>query len=517
MTNFDLSKTVIEFLKQAQVQKVVVCAGARNAPLVLGLSGANFEVFHYFEERASGYFALGLIKTFSRPVAIITTSGTAVAELLPAAIEATYQGLPLILISADRPKNYRKSGAPQAIEQVGIFSTYAERVYDLDLETKDFIFDWSFQKPIHLNVCFDDPLVDEASNSNSNEEKSVLIKTIPKPRQESQPIKVENPLIILSELSRKNVPEVKKFLLKSTALIYTESLSQLSNDIELQSRFINSSEFLIKKAFKEKTFDSVIRVGGIPTLRFWRDLEQEFKDVPVFNFSGLAFSGLSRTSKLYEISRLNDVFLKNENQNVVRLKAHNQMLNELKSTLIVKYPQSEPAFIFYLSQIVATEPIYIGNSLPIRHWDSFATKSSIEICASRGANGIDGQISTYLGWSEKFKSSYCLVGDLTALYDLASLGLSTQLLSKGRKIVILNNFGGQIFQRVFKSEIFTNPHKIQFEHWAKMWNWGYKLVKSQSDFFKNFQAEANSIIELQPDAEQTKQFFNDWDDLCQKI
>src|SRR3989344_693333 len=98
MTNFDLSLIVFSVLKQAGVQNVVVCAGARNAPLVLALQEQNFKIFNYFEERSAAFFALGLIKSTKRPAAVLTTSGTAAAELLPAAIEATYQGLPLILV-----------------------------------------------------------------------------------------------------------------------------------------------------------------------------------------------------------------------------------------------------------------------------------------------------------------------------------------------------------------------------------------------------------------------------------
>lgn len=110
MTNFNLCAHMFSFLKQCDVDTVIICAGARNAPFVFHLEAQNFKQIYFFEERSAAFFALGLMKQKNKPVAIITTSGTAAAELLPATIEAFYQGLPLVLITADRPKTYRHSG-----------------------------------------------------------------------------------------------------------------------------------------------------------------------------------------------------------------------------------------------------------------------------------------------------------------------------------------------------------------------------------------------------------------------
>ena len=109
------------------MRNVVLCAGARNAPFVSLLSGTHdFTVLAFFEERAAGFFALGKMQSEGLPVAVITTSGTAAAELLPAVIEADYQGLPLIVISADRPRHYRGSGAPQTINQISTERRYLD-------------------------------------------------------------------------------------------------------------------------------------------------------------------------------------------------------------------------------------------------------------------------------------------------------------------------------------------------------------------------------------------------------
>src|SRR6185436_3564388 len=126
------------------VRDFCVCGGSRNAPL-LAVVGAAYS---FVDERSAAFFALGRAKLTGRPAAVITTSGTAAAELLPAAVEAHYSGVPLILITADRPARYRGTGAPQAIEQEGLFGVYAAR----DAAS------WSRLGALHINVEFDEPL-----------------------------------------------------------------------------------------------------------------------------------------------------------------------------------------------------------------------------------------------------------------------------------------------------------------------------------------------------------------------
>src|SRR5262245_19198844 len=107
MTNVAWSRALLSELAKQGVKEIVLCAGARNAPLVSVLSQVKgLKVHGFFEERSAGFFAIGRMQADHAPVVVCTTSGTAVAELLPAVVEAHYQSLPLIVVSADRPKNY---------------------------------------------------------------------------------------------------------------------------------------------------------------------------------------------------------------------------------------------------------------------------------------------------------------------------------------------------------------------------------------------------------------------------
>ena len=147
MSNIAAARAVIERVRKLGVVDFCVCGGSRNAPLIAALGTG----YTFVDERAAAFFALGRAKRDSRPVAVMTTSGTAAAELLPATIEAYYSGVPLILITADRPARFRGTAAPQSIEQVGLFGVYAAT--DVDA--------WNRRTPLHINVEFDEPLIDE--------------------------------------------------------------------------------------------------------------------------------------------------------------------------------------------------------------------------------------------------------------------------------------------------------------------------------------------------------------------
>jgi len=140
MTNIAKARAVIEEARLAGVREMCVCSGSRNAPLLAVLSRSELKLWTFVDERSAAFFAIGRMKLTGQPVAVVTTSGTAAAELLPALVEAHYSGLPLFVITADRPARFRGTGAPQSIEQVNLFGVYGTR---------------------HINVEFDEPLIDE--------------------------------------------------------------------------------------------------------------------------------------------------------------------------------------------------------------------------------------------------------------------------------------------------------------------------------------------------------------------
>jgi 2-succinyl-5-enolpyruvyl-6-hydroxy-3-cyclohexene-1-carboxylate synthase len=159
MTNIERARRLIEQIRSLGTNDFCTCAGSRNSPLlaILGSpatqrpSDPATHLFSFVDERSAAFFALGRVKQHGKPAAVVTTSGTAVAELFPAVVEAYYSALPLVLVTADRPARFRGSGAPQAIEQIGIFGSYAATSLD----------GWNRATPLHINIEFDEPLIDE--------------------------------------------------------------------------------------------------------------------------------------------------------------------------------------------------------------------------------------------------------------------------------------------------------------------------------------------------------------------
>jgi 2-succinyl-5-enolpyruvyl-6-hydroxy-3-cyclohexene-1-carboxylate synthase len=161
-----LARTVVTALRGAAVREVVIAPGSRNAPLSFALYDAaqagGLRLHTRIDERTAGFLALGLAKVGNRPAAVVCTSGTAVAHLLPAVMEAAHAGVPLVVVTADRPARLRGTGANQTTDQVGIFGTFAPTldVASADLEElSTFVRTHDFRRPIHLNVQLDYPLL----------------------------------------------------------------------------------------------------------------------------------------------------------------------------------------------------------------------------------------------------------------------------------------------------------------------------------------------------------------------
>lgn len=526
MTNMNLCANIIQNLMDQGVREFCLCAGARNSPLIhLFDQNPEIKIHNFFEERSAAFFAIGRIVDSKRPVVVITTSGTAVAELLPATIEAHYSGLPLILLTADRPKSYRHSGAPQSIEQVGIFSSYVEQSWDLDHKDTELNLNRiSFRRPLHINLCLKEPLLDGPVPQLHDREMQAPIREL----KLSEEVLIEakktlnsflaktRPLVILGAMTEVQAQITLEFLKRFKAPVYAEALSNLRAHSEISEFEIQSGEKMLNQLFSKGVVDSVLRIGGVPTVRLWRDLEEIKSEVPVLNITATGFSGLSRKSESIQDFSLLERLMSPTNTDHEWKKWDLTQLGVLNQ-LFQQYPKSEPALVREVSQITKSDPVYLGNSLPIREWDLCACFqfAPSKMLGNRGANGIDGQVSTYLGWSESFTSSWCIVGDLTAMYDLAALWIAKQKRDSKFRIVVVNNGGGQIFKRMFGKDIFLNRHSIEFENWAKMFDVDYlKASDLKSDLSKNLPKQV--VIEVHPDEGQTAQFWQAWEQSWQK-
>lgn len=425
-------------------------------------------------------------------------------------IEAHYQARPLVAITADRPARFRGTGAPQAIEQPGMFGPHATS----DLAT------WTGNGPLHLNVEL--------------EEEFTLAEVTFEAAAEFEPV-TERPnvaglarwlktdiyrglVVIVGGLEPLDHEEVFHFCQSLGVPIVIEGTSGLRE--ALQGFALPDADRLLK----ENPPGKILRLGDVPTGRFWRDLE-EMPGVEVWSITRSGFSGLARHSDVIhgEVERVLKAI--GEVEPVGDVLDHFEGTGRKNSQideLLEAYPDSEPAMVRTLSLYASFGPsVYLGNSLPVREWNSFAQwdRPVTMVRANRGANGIDGQASTWLGWTADQSGAWAMIGDLTALYDLAAPFVLDQVETSGRVLAVINNHGGRIFERLPRLsamspravECFTNPQMADLSGWAKLWNMKHIRITNADDFDLIEQSDETVLLEVLPDAKQTADFWKAWD------
>ena len=516
--NNQLAKDVIQQALDVGVREFCVAAGKRNAPLIYGLANlSHVKIYYWPEERSAAFFALGRVRATGLPVAVITTSGTAVGNLLPATMEAFYTQLPLLLITADRPRRQRGTGAPQCAEQVGIFSHYVDLIQDIAADEPWNLNNWTLQAPAHLNVCFEEP--EEESLKNDRETfdfNPPAIKKLLASEESLQELElflehVNYPLVIVGALNPADQEKVAEFLLRLKAPVYAEAISGLREDSRLVNVRVVSDHFWKNSTDADYPIDGILRIGSIPTCRIWRDLEEKGGQINVCSISQLPFSGLSWNKKVLNLER---VLIQLKNFSCKRHFSCEKWIEQEKifgqhlTHLFVEEPQAEISLMHHLSQLIPQGSlIYLGNSLPIREWDQAASwrSKNLQVKASRGLCGIDGQIATFLGLCTPLQENWAIIGDLTALYDLVAPWVFQQLPEMDINLVIINNGGGQIFSHMFSNPIFLNPHDLQFKPLADLWKWHYEKWEEIPTYLPK--VKGGRIIEILPNTEASKRFL----------
>ena len=512
--NRALATETLLALHAAGVRTICVCPGGRNAPLVLACdaAGASFDIVSFFEERSAGFFAMGRIRRDGAPVAVVTTSGTAAAELLPALLEAHYSGLPLIAVTADRPKRLRGTGAPQTIDQPPLFASCRAPVIDVDTPGQIDALP-SINGPIHLNICFDEPLIDEA----------IEIPELGLPGQRRAPNpwineaaaraacddffqRVRNPLVLVSSLDHSEAKALAPWLASLNCPLYLETVSQLRGHKNLQEFSLHSGERILLTTECQRATDGILRIGGIPTPRFWRDAETS--DRPILHISRLPFPGIEREKTvvpLVHFLAMADRYSPSGGTIDALIQRDRRAAAKLDELLHAE-PHSEAALVKLLADIFPPNArVFLGNSLPIREWDLAAPRTSDDriYFANRGVNGIDGLVSSALGVAGVDRPTAAVMGDLSAMYDLAGLWPSAQLPGADFTLAVINNGGGMIFDRMFKHRAFLNKHARRLRGWAEMFGWHYGTVHSMHD---PWPPATPRLLEVIPDGDATRRF-----------
>ena len=513
------SNLLAEELSRLGCQHVCIAPGSRSTPLVLAFSQHNnFNCVTHFDERSLGFYALGYAQAKKEPVVIITTSGTAVANLLPAVVEARLSHTPLLILSADRDYSEHYHGANQTIDQHHIFGKYVHMFQNFPAPTTEISPQWLLssideayhqmtkpnQGPVHLNIMFHEQFFAKTQNFQSYLSSIDYwlyqvqpYKTIPKHTQtlceSKSPIKsLNNTIALVAEISNESdALLIADFCQENQIIMLTECHSKLFGYKGSQHLIDLSIDQILKSNIEVDTIlyfgEKIISKKAIELIKKCKHKihisdQQDANDSSLAATLSLKATYESSLAYLKQCSFTYSATWKDE---------LNALFDHVNQILISK-KEMELSEISILNELFLQLPeqslCFVSNSLPIRMLNSFTqSKKQHIVYANRGASGIDGNISTAIGIAAaKNQELYFITGDLTFLYDLTALSMISKY-NVTIKCCLLNNNGGQIFSFLpIKDHFnavdtyFTTPHHLTMKQSAAQFNIDY-YSNSKSD------------------------------------
>ncbi len=487
-------------LARSGVEHVCISPGSRSAPLAIACANQTDLCDHsILDERSAGFFALGLARASASPVALICTSGTAAANYLPAVIEAYHGQTPLIVLTADRPIELRDCGAGQTIDQLNLYGAHVRYFAELPTpELKTEVVHHLRTKvcravaaacqtpsgPVHLNIPLREPLSPEVSVTDQAAWSALPVSArngrdphpfvqVPNVRSQSADItavlkacqSTSRGLIIVGENDacdslRESVPRLAKRLgwpwIDDVLSPLRSGVGDRGFCIEAHDSVFRSDDFI-----QQQRPELVLRFGRMPTskaIRTWLEAQPGIRQIVVTDQGWLdptqvanwmipmtpaAFVTSFESALRSSPTRLSDTSTRSWIDAGHRAEA---VLNE---ALGHSDEVSEPAIArIVFDSLPADGNLVVASSMPVRDLNQFAAArlSPIRVLANRGANGIDGTVSTALGIAAGSQQPTALIcGDLAFLHDLNAWLIARQTDAHLTAIVI-DNGGGGIFE-----------------------------------------------------------------------
>ena len=463
-TSTSLARVVVRQLIEAGITDAVISPGSRNAPISLAMYAASekglLKLHIRIDERSAAYFALGLAKASSRPVPIVCTSGTAVANYHPAVLEAHHSNVPLLVLTADRPAILRRTGANQTTEQARIFGNAVRYFADVSggVFPLELPLDSLHRGPVHLNLQFEEPLLPDEDSNWLNE-----IKVAPrvKPTGKSAgTLKVNTTrgvLIIGHDRGGLTVAEVSKIASDLEWPVISE------DPLSFPEAISHAALFLASPAIRKNLVPETVVVVGRTTL------SRPINALIASAKTQIVIDPRMATVDTYRVADQRFIAAPKVVSKPADPDWHEQWRKlSLRTAKLVSEISnwSESALARDLA-VELTGAVFIASSRPIRDLESFATpRTGIETFANRGLAGIDGNISTALGIATARPSATAIIGDLAFLHDLTGLVGNT---SANLRIIAINNDGGGIFSTLPQANVagfetvFGTPHGLDLE------------------------------------------------------
>ncbi len=517
-SNKILAQQVVSACLSNNIEKVVISPGSRNAPLIIEFNAQDdIQKYSIVDERSAAFFALGLAQKNQKPVALVCSSGSALLNYYPAITEAFYSNIPLVIISADRPKHLIDIGDGQTIRQENVYKNHIQYSANLSEKNPDSNYDllnMAFETlqhkkgPIHINVPFDEPLyevtdknlVDKSRWQNHKPKNSLLSETpldVDKLQKYADVWNTSSKKMVLLGVhpSDEMLQTQLAHLLKDpSVIILTENTSNSVND-----HFINCIDQVIfplsDNDFQTYKPDILLTFGGLVVSKKIKQLLRDHPPKEHWHIdSNTAMDTYHCLTKHFKISITlffsQFFFLSQEKQSPYqrlwlnlksdREKSHNKLLSVM--------PFSDLKVFDLINTYIPDDlNIQFSNSSTIRYAQLFSWSKNHQIGCNRGTSGIDGSTSTAVGVAvASLQQTLFITGDLSFFYD--SNALWNKYIPTNFRIIIINNQGGGIFRFIpgptttNTLEYFETPHKLAAKQVCEMHQFEYETANDANEF-----------------------------------
>ena len=532
---------LVDEFYQLGVRHAVFSPGSRSTTMaMLFKEHEGFETYMNIDERSASFMALGIAKAHKEPTILVCTSGSAVAHYLPAILEAQYSGVPLIVLSADRPHTLLHVGAPQTVDQHKIFGTAVNYFEELAVPQESHYYTYprqvarkSYMKamdtkkgPVHINVPLFEPLVPELSRNHFEAGRSSF--KVVKPNYSSvfgcdnrnnlthinnaidiahgndgtneinDLLERYERILILAgpQIDVDEADMIRSFGEALQAPILADPLSNVRG-CDTSKVVISTYDALLagQSLWHELKPDCVIQFGQIVVSKRVQQMVASWDNVEYIEVNPTMDSMNPTGKTTMHMQASIDVFtnlygVKNDSPAYLGKWQHLETAGKQKLGTAIEEPSCfEGRTIRELQQHISDNAqVLIANSMSIRDFDYFwfSGESKAVLYGNRGVNGIDGTISTALGLAANGRPTYLVTGDLSLFHDLNGLAVA-KTHNLNLTIILHNNDGGGIFEYLPQKGtkhfdyLFSTSQGLDYSGAAKLYGCGYTKISSPDE------------------------------------
>ncbi|MEO5649979.1 MAG: 2-succinyl-5-enolpyruvyl-6-hydroxy-3-cyclohexene-1-carboxylic-acid synthase [Ginsengibacter sp.] len=523
------------------LKNVIISPGSRNAPLTISFNQhPAFQCFSIRDERSAGFFALGKAIELKEPVALLCTSGSALLNYAPAIVEAYYQRIPLIIITADRPAEWIGQKDGQSINQNNIYHNYIRKSYTLDGDTTSEETLWYNTRclnegfaiatqinpgPVHFNVPLSEPLY-QLKEADFFEPKIITSSATKITLEEKEKLALQNAFAHSKKvmiLAGQQAPDAELNTLLAQFAAYDNTIVLCESTTNIHHRdFISNIDRCLVSLQKEEVSafmpDLLITIGDAIVSKKIKAILRKNKPSLHWNIHPHDAFIDSYQALTQSISMEASVFLKQLLQNLPihidsdfknKWRQRASLLEKKHREFINHIPYSD---LFVFSKIYSNIPagtcLHFSNSSPIRYAQLFNNSHLQSTHCNRGVSGIDGCTSTAMGAaSSRPDQSYVLItGDVAFFYD--NNAFWNNKIPGNLKIILINNLGGGIFRIIDGpsktkelEDFFETKHNTSAKKLVEFYGWNYlsandekTLAPALDGFFDPKQG--NTVLEI---------------------